>query len=72
MSLTIGLALTVIDPNHKEKDRIMSVLDIPNFVKQAFDERFIAYMRAIRLDGYDKRKIRKMIVLGNKGKQNIF
>ena len=67
MSLTIALALCMDQPKYPKGHRILNLLSIPEFVKEDLQGRFMPYLHAIELDGYDMRKIRKMIVLGNKG-----
>ena len=67
MSLTIALAY-IVQPRLPKERRILKLLTLPEFVKEDLIQRFIPYLRAVELDGYDNRIIRKMIVLGNKGR----
>ena len=67
MSLTIALAY-IVQPRLPKERRILKLLALPEFVKEDLMQRFIPYLRAVELDGYDNRIIRKMIVLGNKGR----
>ena len=67
MSIIFAMALEIVQPNHPYKRQIYNLLSIPDFVKDDIDQRLEAYIEAIRLDGYDIKKIRKMIALGNKG-----
>ena len=67
MSFIVAIALGMVEPNHQHKQQIFKLLTLPDFVKEDADQRLKVYLEAIQLDGYDEKKIRKMIVLGNKG-----
>ena len=50
-----------------EKSDILNKLNLPDFVKQDIVGRIKPYLEAIEIDGCSKIRIRKVIVLGNKG-----
>ena len=68
MSFLIAVALNSYMRKHAHRKEILNSLSLPDFVQQDIDTRLKAYLRAISLNGFSKQKIRKMIVLGNKGK----
>ena len=68
MSFLIAVALNSVMQNHVRKKQILNSLSLPDFVRQDIDARLKPYLSAISLNGFSKRKIRKMTVLGNKGK----
>ena len=61
------MAMSILHPDHPRKKSILSKLSLPPFIKEDLNSRLKPYLEAVQLDGYDKRKIRKMIMLGNKG-----
>ena len=67
MSLILA-TLNKVDPSsHIETSGILNKLNLPDFVKQDIVGRIKPYLEAIEMDGCSKIKIRKVIVLGNKG-----
>ena len=67
MSFVIAIALNIVDPNHLNRRKILDSLMLPDFIKNDNGAKFKAYFRAIMLNGYSQRKVRKITVLGNKG-----
>ena len=67
MSIIIAVALNVVDPNHRNRRKILRLLSLPDFIKSGNGDRFKAYFEAILLNGYSEKKTRKITVLGNKG-----
>ena len=67
MSFIVAIAVGIVKPNYQHQQQIFKLLALPDFVKEDADQRLKVYLEAIQLDGYDEKKIRKMIVLGNKG-----
>ena len=53
---------------NEDAEKIEEYLDIPDFVKEDLSERLIPYLRAIQLDGYEKYKKRKLMIVGNTSK----
>ena len=67
MSIIVAVALNVVDPNHRNRRKILRLLSLPDFIKEGNGDRFKAYFEAILLNGYCEKKTRKITVLGNKG-----
>ena len=67
MSFVIAAAINTIDPTHENREQILKYLVLPDFVKEDPNVRLKAYLQAITLNGYSKKKIRKVTILGNKG-----
>ena len=67
MSLLIAAALNTTMQNHEQRKDVLNSINLPDFVKQNTHARLKAYLIAISLNGFSKKKIRKLIVLGNKG-----
>ena len=67
MSLLIAVALNTTMHDHVQRREILDSINLPEFVKQNTQTRLKAYLNAISLNGFSKKKIRKVIVLGNKG-----
>ena len=67
MSFAIAVALTTVDPDHKNKNQILRFLALPDFVKQDTNVRLKAFLQAVSLTGYSQKKIRRVTILGNKG-----
>ena len=68
MSFLIAVALNSFMREHPHRKEILNSVSLPDFVQQDIDTRLKAYLSAISLNGFSKQKIRKMIVLGNRGK----
>ena len=67
VSFVIATAINTIDPEQENREQILSYLSLPDFVKEDLNVRLKAYMKAVTLYGYSKKKIRKVTILGNKG-----
>ena len=67
MSFIVATALNIVDPKHPNRRQILDLLMLPDFIKNDYGKKFKAYFQAILLSGYNQQKVRKMIVLGNKG-----
>ena len=57
----------VVPSSHIETSGILNKLMLPDFVKQDIVGRIKPYLEAIEIDGCSRIRIRKVIVLGNKG-----
>ena len=71
MSVFLGIAIKSLGCEKEYTEKIASYLDIPDFVKNNLSDRFIPYLRAIQLDGYEKYKKRKLMIVGNTSKLKI-
>ena len=67
MSLVVAVALITVMKKQKHEQQILKSLSLPDFVRENIDDRLRSYLNAIALNGYSKKKIRKVTVLGNKG-----
>ena len=67
MSLILATLNKVVPSGHIETSGILNKMNLPDFVKQDIVGRIKPYLEAIEMDGCSKTKIRKVIVLGNKG-----
>ena len=68
MSFVVAVALNIVAPNHRNRRQIFDLLVLPDFIKGDTGTKFKAYFQAILLNGYRQQKVRKITVLGNKGK----
>ena len=71
MSTIIAMGLVIVRPDDRLFATIASHLDLPDVIKGNLEERIIPYLQAIKLDGYDSKKKRKMFVIGNTGMHNF-
>ena len=71
MSSVIATALNIAAPKHPNKNQILDLLLLPDLIKYDNGSKFKAYFQAILLNGYNQRKVRKVIILGNKGNSNL-
>ena len=68
MSAVIALAILVVGCNETFETDIRRYLYLPEIVKDNLPRNLIPFLEAIELDGYEERKIRKMMIVGNTGK----
>ena len=45
----------------------MKILDIPDYIKADSERKLKPYLEAVKLSGYEKKQIRKMMMIGNTG-----
>ena len=67
MSAIIAVALEIVQPNHPDKEEILHYVDLPDNIKRDLSSNLKLYLQAIELFGYEAKKIRKMMVMGNTG-----
>ena len=68
MSILLATFNKIVPSSPANDFDYLSRLDLPDFVKQDVVGRMKPYLKAIEIDGCSMTKIRKVIVLGNKGK----
>ena len=70
LSAIIAVALTKsaeYPPNHQDYQLILSHLDLPGNVKKDLKLNLGPYLQAVVLSGFEEKKMRKMMVMGNTG-----
>ena len=68
MSAFIAVAIITVEYENSIIDLIKDQLDLPDLVKQNLKTNLLPYLRAIQLDGYEKYKKRKLMIVGNTSK----
>ena len=68
MSILLATFSKIVPSSPVDEFDYLSQLNLPDFVKQDVVGRIKPYLKAIEIDGCSMTKIRKVIVLGNKGK----
>ena len=71
MSVFVAMAMEVVGYQGLLRQIIISCLDLPDNVKKNVKQNFIPYLHAVELDGYDEHTIRKMMIVGNTGKNYL-
>ena len=80
-SAIIGFALKIVQEDELVQDHpissddikyVIDRLNIVEITKSDLNNRIIHYLEGIALYGYEKKKTRKIFVLGNSGNENIY
>ena len=65
MAAVIATAFVIISP--ATLDESSWNLDLPKDIKDNMKYRLLEYLRALAIDGYEKRRKRKVFIVGNTG-----
>ena len=69
MSAVIASASVVDNRRGVDIEDTVANLDLPDVVKAAVKSNLKSYLEAIKIDGYEGKKKRKVFVFGNTGRQ---
>ena len=68
MSAIIASSLVINDIDGIDVENTVSKLDLPDVVKASVTSNLKSYLEAIKIDGYEGKKKRKVFIFGNTSK----